>query len=172
MKWKVVLAKTSMQIITVTKDSPKQIVITKPEQYQIDLVDPGVELEISGRFLVKNKDQANLEVIIHHMAPHTKAKTNFKGVVDDQGFLRILGRIIIDQSCPDTNSFLEERIILLSDQARAEAIPDLEILSDDVKCSHAAAISHLNKDQLFYLQSRGLNYKQAQQMIVAGFLET
>jgi len=160
-----------MQIITVTNQNQKEIVITQPDHYQIDLVDPGVEVNISGKFLVTGKQEVNLEVIIHHKAAHTKAQTNFKGVVDDQGYLRILGRIIIDKNCPDTNSFLEERILLLSDQARAETIPDLEIKSDDVKCSHAAAISHINHQQLFYLQSRGIALKQAQNLIVDGFLE-
>jgi Fe-S cluster assembly protein SufD len=60
---------------------------------------------------------------------------------------------------------------LLSDQAKAEAVPELEILSDDVKCSHAASISRIPAEHLFYLQSRGLNQTQAEELVVEGFLD-
>jgi Fe-S cluster assembly scaffold protein SufB len=83
----------------------------------------------------------------------------------------VVGRIIIDPECGDTNSFLSERILLLSDSARAEAVPDLEILTDDVKCSHAATISRIPDDQIFYLMSRGLSRQTAEEEIVSGFLE-
>ena len=70
------------------------------------------------------------------------------------------------------NSFLTEKILLLSDEARAEAVPDLEIESDDVKCSHAATISKIPEEQLFYLMSRGLSKFEGESMIVEGFLES
>lgn len=160
-----------MQTITVTSTSNHKIELTKADKYLIKIVDPGIEVEISAKFNLKTNDHQELEVIIHHQAPHTRANTVFRGVVDDLAYLKMMGRIIIDPNCPDTNSFLDERILLLSDTARAETIPDLEIESDDVKCSHAAAITNINQEHLFYLTSRGVSVKKAKKLIVDGFLE-
>ncbi|MCA9369371.1 SufD family Fe-S cluster assembly protein, partial [Candidatus Woesebacteria bacterium] len=63
-----------------------------------------------------------------------------------------------------------ERVLLLSDTATAETVPDLEILTDDVKCSHAASVSRIPEEQIFYLQSRGIERSTAEDMIVEGFL--
>lgn len=159
-----------MKKITVTKTSEKKIILEKSGKYLIEIVDPGLEVNISSIFNLSGNQSEILEVIIHHKAAHTRANTIFRGVVDDQSYLKLIGRIIIDKNCPDTNSFLDERILLLSDQARAEAIPDLEIESDDVKCSHAAAITNINQEHLFYLSSRGLDQVRARKLIVDGFL--
>ena len=148
----------------------KKITLTQPGKHVIKLTQPGEEVEIVGIFETKADQRVEVEVIVHHRAPRTRATTTLKGVARDQSQLKFKGRIIIDPKCNQTSSFLTERILLLSDQARAEAIPDLEILTDDVKCSHAASISHLDEEQLFYLMSRGLSKKQAEKLIVSGFL--
>lgn len=160
-----------MQTITVTNASNHKIELEQADKYLIEIVDPGVEVEIASVFNLKDKDHQELKVVIHHKAAHTRANTIFRGVVDDQAYLKMMGRIIIDPNCPDTNSFLDERILLLSNNARAEAIPDLEIESDDVKCSHAAAITNINQEHLFYLTSRGVSEKKAKELIVEGFLK-
>lgn len=112
-----------------------------------------------------------MTVIIHHQAPHTRANTTLRGVARDRAQIRFVGRIIIDEACGDSNSFLTERILLLSDQAKAEAVPDLEIKTDDVKCSHAASISRIPEEHLFYLMSRGIPQLQAENLIIEGFLD-
>jgi Fe-S cluster assembly scaffold protein SufB len=156
---------------TINQPALQKIKITESGQHVINLTVAGAEAEISGVFEVKNKDNVNVELIIHHQAPHTRATTTLKGVVRDQAFLKLAGRIIIDPDCGDSNSFLTERVLLLSPEARAEAVPDLEILTDDVKCSHAASISSIPETQLFYLMSRGLSKIKAEELIVEGFLE-
>ena len=80
------------------------------------------------------------------------------------------GKIIIDENCGDSSSFLTERVLLLSDKAKAEAIPDLEIKTDDVQCSHAASISSISEEHLFYLETRGIGREKAEEMVVDGFL--
>lgn len=149
----------------------RKIKIKKPGTHLIELKKPGEEVEISGVFEAKNKEKIELEVIIHHQAPRTRANTILKGVVRDQSQLRFKGQIIIDQNCEQSSSFLTERILLLSNQAHAEAVPNLEILTDDVQCSHAASISQINEKHLFYLMSRGMSKKAAEKLIVDGFLE-
>lgn len=158
-----------MKVIKVTDH--KEIAITQSGQYTVEITQPGGHAEIKGAFLAEGKDDINIEVLIVHKAPHTTANTTLKGVAKDQSKIRFLGRIIIEEGCGDTNSFLEERILLLSDQAKAEAVPELEILADDVKCSHAATVSRIPKEHLFYLQSRGISQAKAEEMIVKGFLE-
>ncbi len=158
-----------MNVFTVTKDQQK-LVITESGEYVVEIAESGLEAEIVGSFLTKDQEKIDINLTIIHKAPHTRAKTMLKGVARDQSSIRLFGRIIIEKNCGDTQSFLEERILLLSDQAKAEAVPELEILSDDVKCSHAASISKIPEEHLFYLQSRGLSKKTAEEAIVEGFL--
>jgi Fe-S cluster assembly protein SufD len=157
---------------TIKLDTPgsHQVILGESDMYIFELTVPGIELEVVGIYQLSDKEQKELSVTIHHQAPHTRARTTLKGVARDRSFLKLSGRIIIDENCGDTNSFLTEKILLLSDHARAEAIPDLEILSDDVKCSHAATIGQIPAEQLFYLMSRGLSKTQAEDEIVSGFL--
>ncbi|MBW7944759.1 SufD family Fe-S cluster assembly protein [Patescibacteria group bacterium] len=157
--------------VVVAANQTKAVTIDQPGKYTIELAGPGAHADISGRFLLKDKQDANVEIFVVHKAPHTTAQTTLKGVALDQSHVRFFGRIIIEPGCPDVQSFLEERILLLSDAARAEAVPELEILSDDVKCSHAASVSRVPEEHLFYLQSRGLNPQAAEKLIVQGFLE-
>jgi Fe-S cluster assembly protein SufD len=159
------------EVIKVPAGKTQSIEIQHPGKYTIELTGPGAHADIVGKFLVKEKMDVNIEVYIVHKAPHTSAQTTLKGVALDQSHLRFFGRIIIDPGCPDTHSFLEERILLLSDRARAEAVPELEILSDDVKCSHAASVSRIPEEHLFYLQSRGISPQKAEELVIEGFLE-
>ena len=89
----------------------------------------------------------------------------------DQASVTFVGRIIIDEDCGDSHSFLTERILLLSDKAHAKAVPDLEIKTDDVSCSHAASVSNIPEEHIFYLMSRGISRTRSEEMIVEGFLE-
>jgi Fe-S cluster assembly protein SufD len=154
----------------VQQNENKKIVISESGHYVVELVGPGSHVDISGTFLAEGKDEVNIELYIIHKAPHTSAQTNLKGVGKDKSSIRFFGRIQIEPGCPDTQSFLEERVLLLSDQAKAEAVPELEILSDDVKCSHAASVSRIPAEHLFYLQSRGIDQHTAEELVVEGFL--
>lgn len=160
-----------MRRFVVDQAGLKKIQLNKPGEYVIELTVPGAEAQVSGVFQTMGKEIAETKVIIHHRAPHTLAKTILKGAARDASKISFTGRIIIDAHCGNSNSFLTERILLLSDDAKAEAIPDLEILTDDVKCSHAASISRIPEQQLFYLMSRGIPRSAAEELIVAGFLE-
>jgi Fe-S cluster assembly protein SufD len=157
--------------IHLQKDEVKNIELKESGDYYIELLGSGAHAHITGRFLATQKDQVIINLYIIHKAPHTSAQTILKGVAKDQSSIRFFGRIKIEPGCPNTQSFLEERILLLSDQAKAEAVPELEILSDDVKCSHAASISPVPREHLFYLQSRGLSPQMAEDIIVQGFLD-
>ena len=81
------------------------------------------------------------------------------------------GMIKVDPGAQRTDAFQESRNLLLTDGAHADAIPGLEIEANDVRCTHAATVARLDEDQLFYLQSRGLNRAEAERLLVGGFLE-
>ncbi len=160
-----------MTTISVGANEEKDISITKSGEYLIEIVGSGASAKIIGVFDARKDNAVDIKLTIVHKAPHTRAKTILKGVARDASSVRFFGLIKIEKNCGDTQSFLEERVLLLSDKAKAEAIPELEILSDDVKCSHAASISQIPKEHLFYLESRGIPKAQAENMIVEGFLE-
>ena len=155
----------------IEKDQKKKIEIVGSGEYVVELLGEGAEVEIVGVFVGRGEEVVDVKVEIVHKSGNTRADTVLKGVGYDKSKIRFEGRIIIVPGCPNTNSFLEERILLLSDEARAEAVPDLEIESDDVKCSHAASVSRIPEEQVFYLMSRGLDREKAEGMIVDGFLE-
>lgn len=148
----------------------RKVHITKSGDYRVEIKNSGDEVEIVGLFHAKGSDDININLTIVHQAPHTRANTILKGVAEGKSKIRFFGRIIIEENCGDTQSFLEERILLLSDTAKAEAVPELEILTDDVKCSHAASISRIPEEHLFYLESRGIPKERAEGMVVEGFL--
>lgn len=156
---------------TISRDQKKSIRIDKSGLFVINLTEPGAEAEVSGTFIAQKTENLDVAVIIRHSAPNTRAETKLHGVARDQAKIKFTGRILIDKNCGNINSFLTERVLLLSDQAKAECIPDLEIESDDVKCSHAASISRIPEEQIFYLMSRGINRKNAEDLIIEGFLK-
>lgn len=149
----------------------REIILESPGEYLVELLGSGAEVTIKGAYIAQKTEKKEIHVTIHHKAPHTRAQTTLKGVGKDASHLKIVGRIIIDPDCGDTQSFLTERVLLLSETAHAETIPDLEIKTDDVMCSHAASITFLSEEQLFYLQSRGISRVEAETMLVEGFLE-
>lgn len=159
-----------MKTYTVKKDQQQMIEITHSGEYVIDLLGEGAQAKIIGSFLAQNKDSVAVSVVIHHKAKNTVANTILKGVARDTSTIKFVGRIIIDEQCGNSNSFLTQRVLLLSDGAHAQVIPELEILTDDVKCSHAASVSQIPEQQLFYLMSRGIDRKQAEDLVSTGFL--
>lgn len=159
-----------MTLISVGKYEQKDIHLTESGEYRVEIAGEGAQVKIWGAFKAKQNEMVNITLTIVHKAPHTRVNTILKGVAGDSASVRFFGLIKIEPGCNDTQSFLEERVLLLSDKARAEAVPELEILTDDVRCSHAASVSNIPADHLFYLQSRGIPERQAEEMIVEGFL--
>ncbi len=158
------------QTIKLSQPAKKPIVLDIPGRYTIELIEPGATTVVKVRTKLVNKQKADYHIVIKHLAPATKSRAVLKGVVNDQAQLGFFGKIIIAPNCQRVSAFLEERILLLSDEAKAEVVPDLEILSHDVICSHAATMSYPDEAEIFYLMSRGLSRQQAIKLIVQGFL--
>jgi Fe-S cluster assembly protein SufD len=106
-----------------------------------------------------------------HTSGHTRSNLDFKVALTGAARSAYTGLIRIEPEAGDSEAYQENRNLLLSPDARAESIPELEILTDDVKCSHGATVAPLDPEQLFYLASRGLPRSQAMRVIVYGFFD-
>ncbi len=147
-----------------------QIRLTESGHYRIEIIAEGAEIEIKGGWHTVGKENVSIILEIVHRARHTRSRTLLRGAAAGQSQITLSGTIIIEPGAQNTNAFLTENILLLSDQASAQAVPDLEIQANEVKCSHAATVSKIPEEHLFYLQSRGLDRKTAEELIVNAFL--
>ncbi len=144
--------------------------IDKSGNYRFTLDKKGQELNLVGRFRLAGDQVNRWDIEIIHAAPNTSSKTDIKGVVDGSAQAFVFGTIKVLPEAKGTEAFLEERILLVSPNAKAEAVPNLEIETDQVHCSHAAAVGKIDEEQIFYLESRGVSPKSAKEMIISGFL--
>lgn len=160
-----------MKKLRVFKNQKKTIRVDRPGRYVVELVGEGAEAQIVGAFEGKGRSDITIDIEVRHKAAHTTANTHIRGVLWDRARARITGTIKVYPGAQQTNSFLTEKVLLLGEEARAEAVPNLEIEANDVKCSHAATVGKIDEEQLFYLQTRGLPRQAAERVLVEGFLE-
>lgn len=106
-----------------------------------------------------------------HDAPDTTSNLMFKGAVDDESRSVYTGLIRVEETARGTNAFQTNRNLKLSDHAWAESVPNLEIETNDVRCSHASTVGPIDEEQLFYLESRGVPTEVAERLIVTGFFD-
>lgn len=133
------------------------------------LDEPGAESDIRGVVVGDGDDHFSFNTIQDHNAPDTKSNINFRVALKERASSVYLGTIRVDKEGQRTDSYQSNKNLLLGTEARADSIPKLEILADDVKCSHGATVGPVDKDQVFYLMSRGLSAEQAEELIVTGF---
>ncbi|HPC81929.1 MAG TPA: Fe-S cluster assembly protein SufD [Thermoanaerobaculaceae bacterium] len=131
----------------------------------------GAEVETYGVAMGGNRQHLDHHTEHLHAAPHTRSNLDFKVALTQAARSAYTGMIRIAEGAGASEAYQENRNLLLSEHARAESIPELEILTDDVRCSHGATVAPLDPEQLFYLLSRGLPPGQAQRLIVYGFLD-
>ena len=113
-------------------------------------------------------DQRTLQT---HSAPHSRSDLLYKNALLDDSRTIFSGLIKVDEIAQQTDAYQTNRNLLLSDRAESNSMPGLEILANDVKCSHGATTGKLDEDQLFYLKTRGIPTRQAQKLLVFGFFE-
>jgi Fe-S cluster assembly protein SufD len=136
------------------------------------LAGPGSEARVTGGYAGGPGQHLDYDTTQEHAAPNTDSDLAFRGVLAAGSTAVWRGMIKVDPGAQQTDAFQESRNLLLSTDAHADAIPGLEILADDVRCTHAAAIAQVDKEQLFYLTSRGLDPAGAKALIIEGFLES
>ena len=136
------------------------------------LAGPGARSEMLGFALGEGAQHLDHHTIHEHTAPDTWSNLEFKAVLGDQARSTYTGRIRITQGAPRSEAYQENRNLLLGAEARADTVPELEILTDDVMCSHGATVAPVEEEPIFYLQSRGLDREAATRLVVRGFLES
>jgi Fe-S cluster assembly protein SufD len=136
---------------------------------QNDLAGPGATSRVTGAYFSDGSQHLDYDTFQEHMAPSTTSDFAFKGALRDESTCVWRGMIRVERDAQKTNAYQENRNLLLSERAHADAIPGLEILANDVRCTHAATIGQVDREELFYLMSRGLSKAEAERLIVRGF---
>lgn len=129
----------------------------------------GAESRSSGLYLADKFQHVDNYVDVEHASPNCLSNQLFKGVLDDMSTGAFNGRIFVHKNAQGTNAYQKNNSILLTDDAKMDTKPQLEIYADDVKCSHGATVGQLDENALFYLQSRGINAREARLMLMFGF---
>jgi Fe-S cluster assembly protein SufD len=135
------------------------------------LAGQGATSRVTGAYFADGDQHLDYDTLQEHEAPHTTSDFAFKGVLRDRATSVWRGMIKVERDAQRTNAYQENRNLLLSPQAHADSIPGLEILANDVRCTHGATVSQVNRDELFYCMARGLSREEATLLIVRGFYQ-
>jgi Fe-S cluster assembly protein SufD len=130
----------------------------------------GAEGKVTGAYAMRGRQHLDFDTTQEHAAANCNSDLAFRGILNGRSSAVWRGMIKVDPGAQQTDAFQESRNLLLSKRAHADAIPGLEILADDVRCTHAAAIAQIDPEQLFYLRARGLSEDVASRLVVEGFL--
>ena len=134
------------------------------------LLGSGAHSELLGLYFGDDDQHFDHNTSQDHIAPDTGSDLLYKGALDDRAQAAFRGIIRVHPDAQRTDAYQANRNLLLSDECRANSLPNLEIQADDVRCSHGATVGQLDSEALFYLLSRGLSQDQAERLIVLGFL--
>ena len=130
----------------------------------------GSTAKVTGAYATRGRQHVDYDTLQEHVGADTVSDLAFRGLISGRSSTVWRGMIKVDESAQRTDAFQEARNLLLGKKAHADAIPGLEILADDVRCTHAAAIAQIDPEQIFYLRSRGLSKTTAERLVVEGFL--
>jgi Fe-S cluster assembly protein SufD len=125
---------------------------------------------VNGIFKLSDDKQHEIRTTINHLTENTKSYQLIKSVLENNSRAVYQGKIFVNSKAQKTDGYQLSKAILLSESSEFNAKPELEIYADDVKCSHGSSSGSLNENSIFYLMSRGLNYQQARELLINGFL--
>lgn len=136
------------------------------------LAEPGSEIEALGLYFSDAGQHLEQQVYVFHDAPHTKSRVTYKGALQGQGARTVwIGDVLIGNRATGTDSYEQNRNLVLTEGTRADSIPNLEIETGDIQgAGHASATGRFDDEQLFYLQARGIPEDEARRLVVRGFL--
>jgi Fe-S cluster assembly protein SufD len=137
----------------------------------LDLAGEGAAGRMSGFYFTDGVQHLDHDTQQNHLCPHTTSDLLFKGALKDTSRSVWQGMIYVAPGAQKTDGYQANRNLVLSSKARADSIPGLEILADDVRCTHGATVGKIDADQVFYLRSRGIPHRDAERLIVEGFFD-
>ena len=145
------------------------LVIVNPSA---ELLGAGAQANLSGAYFADQNQHLEQRVFVHHVAPQTRSRVNYKGALSGAGARTVwIGDVLIGSAAVGTDSYEQNRNLVLSEGTRADSIPNLEIKTGDILgAGHASATARFDEEQLFYLQSRGIGPEEARKLVVMGFL--
>ena len=135
------------------------------------LIGEGGRSDLLAVAVAKHQQEFDARTLQDHISPHTASDLLYKNALDDRARTIFGGLIRVEPHAHFTDAYQKVRNLLLSDDAEANSMPGLEILADNVRCTHGATSGQIEEDQLFYLRSRGIPTKVAQRLLVTGFLD-
>jgi len=138
---------------------------------ELDLAGEGATGRMSGFYFTDGSQHLDHDTQQNHLAPHTTSDLLFKGALRDKSRSVWQGMIYVAPGAQKTDGYQANRNLVLSDSARADSIPGLEILADDVRCTHGATVGKLEQEPMFYLESRGIPPRDAERILVEGFFD-
>ncbi len=138
---------------------------------QNDLAGQGATSRVTGAYFADGDQHLDYDTFQEHIAPNTTSDFAFKGALRDKSTAVWRGMIRVERDAQKTNAYQENRNLMLSPTAHAVPIPGLEILANDVRCTHGATVSRVDRDELFYAMARGLSRGAAERLIVRGFFQ-
>ncbi len=136
----------------------------------IRLAGEGAEANIYGAYVCGGAEKVKIAVDMHHDLPHCNSRQLFKGIAGGSSRVDFYGKIIVAQDAQKTEAYQENHNILLTDGAKVDTKPQLEIYADDVKCSHGATIGRLSEEEQFYMRSRGITLEDAKVLQMISFI--
>ena len=136
----------------------------------VHLTGEGAEANIYGAYVCGRSEKVNIAVDMHHDVPYCNSRQLFKGIAGGSSRVDFYGKIIVAKDAQRTEAYQENHNILLSDEAKVDTKPQLEIYADDVKCSHGATIGRLNEEEQFYMRSRGISLEDAKVLQMISFI--
>jgi len=131
----------------------------------------GAETSVDGLYMVGSDQHTDTHSVIDHKQPHCTSHQLYKGILDGNGRAVFNGKIFVREGAQKTDAMQTNKNLLLSDKARVDTKPQLEIFADDVKCAHGAAVGQIDPEELFYLETRGINPELGRNLLTYGFAE-
>jgi Fe-S cluster assembly protein SufD len=138
---------------------------------QVRMDHEGAECWVDGLYLVTAAQHTDTHSVIDHRKPHCTSHQLYKGILDGKSRAVFNGKIFVRHDAQKTDAMQTNKNLLLSNEARVDTKPQLEILADDVKCAHGAAVGQIEQDELFYLETRGIHTDLARNLLTYGFAE-
>lgn len=170
-----------MKKIHINKNGNRKLLFSKSDiyvvvldnvsgEFKFEITAENVDLKIFGIYKGIKNNVYSIKTIQHHKAPNSRSDLLIKGVFDDESTFNYHGLVRIDKNCNGSHAYQKNQNLLLSSRAKVTSEPDLEILSPDVFCTHGSTTGGVNKDSIYYMQSRGISQVEAKKAYVTGFL--
>lgn len=168
-------------LLNINKEKKEKYIIDRPGKYIaffknlsgkfiFELREKGIDLDIFGLFIGKNKDKFQIETVQRHISPGSISNLLIKGVFYDESKFIYQGLIRIEKEAQKSHAYQKNQNLIMSDKCFVDSRPFLEILANDVFCTHGSTTGKLNQNQIYYLQTRTLDKNAAEDLLIDGFI--